>query len=377
MSDIRLTCDETPLAWPSTMPITDLKTCESCAVKIIAPYPGSLQILTRRQGNGKGDGVNIEEFNGVSADYRGQRYSYDEAILHVPGLHIFPGRSATYSGEYHIHLRTFTAPVRYLTLVIPIMQDVSGTTNAYFAAMKAQPDPAATRPTLLTLINALGSSSIIQYQGPDIRGRTRDSPTTPECTSINERQFLLVLNPATMRPMDFERIPREGSLSADPRDLPMPGIQPVEKTVSRNRLVNSAVLATPGFLFDKVAETVEGFSTQTELECKPLKVVEGRNMVDISGKSVDIKTLLGLNSDAAATSTQGGISVDSLRLISAVFMSCGLIFGVLFADLLSFYIWRFVFDDSALLRQWEPLKFWIFLIMFGASGYLMDLWLYS
>jgi hypothetical protein len=283
------------------MPITDLKTCESCAVKVIAPHPGSLQILTRRQGSGKGDGVNIEEYNGVGADYRGQRYSYDEAILHVPGLHIFPGRTAVYSGEYHIHLRTLIAPVRYLTIVIPIIQDVNGTTNAYFAAMKARPDAAAVRPTLLTLINALGSSSVIQYQGPDIRHRTRDSPTTPDCASTNERQFLLILNPATMRPMDFERIPREGSLSADPRDLPMPGIQPVTKAISRDRLVNSVVLAKPGFLFDtpSVATTA---AARNELECKPLKVVEGRDVVDISGKSVDIKTLLGLNSDATTTS---------------------------------------------------------------------------
>ena len=222
MSDIKLTCEETPLAWPASITIEDLKTCNTCGIRITAASPGSLQILTRRQEGGVGDGVNIDESISVGADYRGQRYSLDEAIFHTPGLHMFPGRKVLYPAEYHIHMRTMVAPIRYLTLVIPVSHMEAGSNEElqgpksmkdYFSAMKAKPDPSAIRPTLETLFNTEKGKTIkiIQYQGPDIRGRSGDKESeAPEdvCNSSSERQFLLVLNVAHIRATDLERIPR-------------------------------------------------------------------------------------------------------------------------------------------------------------------------
>ena len=80
MSDIRLTCDETPLAWPSTVGVDDLTKCGSCGFRMLTSQPGSLQVLTRRQGSAAaGDGVNIEEDPALGVDYRGQRYTYEES----------------------------------------------------------------------------------------------------------------------------------------------------------------------------------------------------------------------------------------------------------------------------------------------------------
>ena len=84
-------------------------------------------------------------------------------------------------------MRTMAAPFRYITIVVPVSHMVQGIGSDYFAAMAAQPDPAATRPTLDTLFS--GSSKVIQYQGPDIRGRTGD--VSSPCSTTGERQFLL------------------------------------------------------------------------------------------------------------------------------------------------------------------------------------------
>ena len=372
MSDIKLTCDETPLAWPASISIDDLKVCKTCGIQVHAPSPGSLQVLTRRQSQGVGDGVNIDESISVGADYRGQRYSLDEAVFHTPGLHMFPGRKELYPAEYHIHFRTLSAPIRYITLVIPVSHMPAGAadmllshedTKEYFAAIKAKPDPAAKRPTLETLLKSGNGKGIrmIQYQGPDIRGRTGDKGSeAPDelCNSPEERQFLLVLNVAQIRATDLERIPREGSLSTDPRDLPAPGITP-KRAVPRDNLIRSAVLADPGILDAKKKAQKAVEEPTNEMECKPVKVVDGRDVIDVSGKAVDIKKLLGLTEDTE-TDASGNAFKAIERYAKHATMFVGVIIGLLFADFVIGQLWQIFFLPSTRLEQWEPLKVWIF-----------------
>ena len=242
-----LTSQETPLAWPKEAAVGDLTTTKASGIKISVPASGSLQILSRRP---IGDGVNIQESAAISADYRGQRYNFNEAVLHVPGLHVFPGQNDPYPAEYHIHMSTLSKPQRSLTIVIPVKQvtggmrsedgpDVGGT---YFQACMGRPDPNANRPNLLTILK-LGSDTI-QYQGPDIRGRTRDAPAS---RNAGEHQFILSLIPTYIRATDLERIPRQGSMSPDARDMPVPGVKPSLK-VDRSRLIKTLVLARPGII---------------------------------------------------------------------------------------------------------------------------------
>jgi hypothetical protein len=381
MSDIKLTCDETPLAWPASISLDELKSCKTCGIRVHSPQPGSLQILTRRQSDGAGDGVNIDESISVGADYRGQRYSFDEAIFHTPGLHMFPGRKELYPAEYHIHMRTMAAPIRYITIVIPVSHLPAGAiegaevAKAYFAAMKAKPDPSVTRPTLDTLFTSANGKGVqmIQYQGPDIRGRTGDKENqAPDdvCNSSTERQFLLVLNVAPIRATDLERIPREGSLSTDPRDLPAPGVVP-KKAVARDHLLRVAVLADPGILPAKKTEkTKPEESGSTEMECKPVKVVNGRDVIDVSGKAVDIRKLLGLPEpgDDQEKPSAAYNAIQSYARHALMFF--GTMMGLLLSDYIVGKIWLIFFLPSARLEQWEPLKVWIFLsIALSAAGF--------
>lgn len=369
MADVKLTCEETPLRWPASVKITDLKTCTSCALHVFSPQPGSLQILTRRQG-GAGDGVNIEESVSTGAEYRGQRYALDEAIFHTPGLHVFPGQSDVYPAEYHIHMRTFSAPLRSFTLVVPVSHLVDGAGQDYFAAMAAQPDPNATRPTLSTLLTP--GSQMIQYQGPDIRGRTADVPAGngEQCESEDMRQFLLVLQVAHIRAMDLERIPREGSLSTDPRNLPAPGVTP-DQTVAKDRLLRVATLASPGIASAvAAADPPPVQSTTTDMECKPIKVVNGRDVVDVSGKTVDLLTLLGLDASGGSSTGASTASANaSLNWGTALTMFLGMLMGLLFADWIFGKLWLYFFEQGdGRVMAWEKLKIIVFLVIASSAA---------
>lgn len=374
MSDIKLTCAETPLAWPASIAIADLKACRICGIRVQAPQPGSLQILTRRQGTGVGDGVNIDESITVGADYRGQRYSFEEAVFHTPGLHVFPGRTEAYPAEYHVHMRTMSAPIRYLTLVIPVSHiaaDIATDGTAYFAAAAAKPDPSASRPTLDTLLAAKGIE-IIQYQGPDLRGRTADDSPDDVCNAAGvERQFLMVLNVVGIRATDLERIPREGSLSTDPRDLPAPGVAP-QAVVPRDRLLRVAVLANPGILLPAPPTTTPTDASGSEMECKPVKVVNGRDVIDVSGKAVDILSLLGISGESV-----NPINLPDTGMIAYskhALMFVGTLLGLTFADVLVGKLWYFFFESSVRLSQWGPAKIWIFLaIALISSGFAQEI----
>ena len=368
MSDIKLTYDETPLAWPASVQVADLKTCSTCGIRVLAPQPGSLQCLTRRLagGDGKGtrdgqgaggDGVTIDEFIGIGADYRGQRYTFEEAVFHTPGLHKFPDQASPYPAEYHIHMRTMSAPIRYITIVLPLSHTVSGSESTkYFAAISATPDPAARRPTLETLFQ--GSHDVIQYQGPDIRGRTADQPI-PTDQKSEERQFLLVLNVGHIRATDLERIPREGSASTDPRDLPAPGVQP-KKTMLRDHLLRSSILASPGILHGTKA-TVAQSKAPMEVECKPIKVVNGRDVIEkFDGKIVDVKKLLGLDEEKES----GPGPSQQATVIRTTSFAISMILGIILADVFAEKFWSLFFIDSDRLHKmsWMKIVFYIIII---------------
>jgi hypothetical protein len=381
-----LTCDETPLAWPSSVAAGDLRNCTSCGILVLAPQSGSLQILTRRQGGGVGDGVNIDEASSIGADYRGQRYTYVESIFHTPGLHVFPGEKDVYPAEYHIHFQTYAQPYRALTVVIPVSHRSNDKPLDagidYFAATAAQPDPNATRPTLSTLLPP--GTPIIQYAGPDIRGRTADVPTTPDCDAPMERQFLLVQKVVGIRASDLERIPREGSLSTDVRDLPAPGVKPVVKQISRDRLLATALMAEPGILGEGQSwgGVVNDSAAPTELSCKPLKVVNGRDVVDVSGTWTDITSLLNGSGGGgmlggtlraglpSTTSADGGSALDEGKKWGGRII--GLILGIAIADALASLIWRFVFQRTEAMDKpnWAKRIFYValfFSLLFGSD----------
>jgi hypothetical protein len=375
MSDIKLTYDETPLAWPASVDISDLNSCKTCGIRILAPQPGPLQCLSRRQGKGAGgdgkgtgqgaggDGVNIDEYIGIGADYSGQRYSFEEAIFHTPGLHLFPGQKDLYPAEYHIHMRTMSAPIRYITIVLPVSHMVAEShTKNYFAAISAHPDPSVKRPTLETLFQG-ENIKVVQYEGPDIRKRTEEQPI-PANQNMAERTFLLVMNVACIRATDLERIPREGSASTDPRDLPAPGVKPIKK-VLRDRLLRSSILADPGILHEKM-QVIEDKKSKVEMECRPVKVVNGRDVIEnFDGKIVDVRKLLGMSELAEITENKGGVPV--IRVVTFIL---SVIFGIFFADYFLEKLWTLFFLDSDRLHKMSWIKIMIYVtIILCIAGY--------
>lgn len=360
MSSTALSCGEVPIAWPASAKISDLNLCRTCGVRISAPYPGTLQLTSRRP---VGDGVNVEESNHLGIDYRGQRFTYDGAIFHTPGLHIFPERKEVYPAEYHVYFKTLAAPFRTVTLIVPVTHLKQGPGADYFAAMAAQPDPSLKRPTLATIL--VPGTPMIQYRAPALRGRTAATPTPASvCDSDDDHHNLLVLRPAHIRAADLERIPREGSASTDPRDLPAPGIKQMT-AVTRDRLVATAVYANPGIVGGTGVETYDAPATDasaTEMECAPLQVVDGRDVIqDASGKWIDLRTLLGVNGNGSSGTAASQSPAEIRWGVFAAFAA--ILAGLFFADyLVTTFLWPLFFVPSVRLMAWERAKIWVFLV---------------
>ena len=379
---VHLTCEETPLAWPESVSLSDLsvngKPDKECGIILKSPTPGSLQILTRRAGSGVGDGVNIQESVGLSADYRGQRYALEEAIFHAQGLHVFPGRKEKYPAEYHIYMRTTREPIRYITVVFPVSHhETHGRGADYFAATTSRPD-ASPKPTFETLLSA---SDFVQYQGPDLRGRTKANRTTPACTSKDERQYLLILNVLQIRAKDLNRIYSEGSLSTDARDWPAPGAEALTQ-VPRDRLIRAAVHASPGILMDDKRkpeakppvkpQVKEGFVGEAkEQTFKPIKVVDGRPTLDMSGTSVDVRTIFGLDSDVTPVDASALKTLDTVIVGTSVISA---VLGIAFADYVVLpFFWGLFFTGQEgpvglLMRPWMVLLPQLLLYFFVVWG---------
>jgi hypothetical protein len=243
MSATGLTCPQTPLRFPSGISLNELEEKTDSTIEIHSSVSGSLQPVSRRTGGGAGDGVNIEENSGLMVDYKGQQYSYVEAIFHAPGLHVFPDLSETYPAEYHIHLKTYATPVRKITIVIPlkiVTGDISG--HPYFMACRAT--PVDNRPLITTLFTP--GTTTLQYKAPDIRGRTRNVAETAICRSVNdETVFILVLTPNYIRATDIDRINRLDTGTSDPRNLPVAAVIP-SITLTRQDVLNNLIIANPG-----------------------------------------------------------------------------------------------------------------------------------
>jgi hypothetical protein len=120
----------------------------------------------------------------------------------------------------------------------------------------------------------------------------------------------------------------------DARFMPAATVPHNSRTkVSKDKLTRIATLAVPGI---RGSTTVGGAATPAptkELECKPVKVVDGRDVIDVSGVNVDIYTLLGLGPDPAVS-----VSVDSgdTMMYWGHFVSAfiGVIAGLLIMDFL-------------------------------------------
>jgi len=324
-----------------------------------------MTLLTRRAGNGVGDGIEIAlDPASITGDYRGAQYILSLAIIHIRGVHIFPGQSDVYPAEVHLHMETIREPKRFLTVCIPVDHRITGQGTDFFSALSNQPGPLSTNPRIESILPI--GSDIVQYRGPTVLGRTRDTPKPDTCGQLSEQVFLLVLTPVQILPADLERIQTEGSLSTDYRDLPAPGIPHDAKTVvGADRLKKVSSVARPGLLGGPVAgPTVSNSGTPNEYECKPVKVVDGQDVIDNKGTLLDVRKLFGIEEQTnVAYANQ-----STMDAAVGVIVFVGVMIGILFADWLLGFAWMLYFASGPYMT-WEPLKIWFFLLIALFCGY--------
>jgi hypothetical protein len=365
---VKLTCEETPLAWPASVPLPPED--HSCSIKLYSPTPGSLQVLSRRTGAGNGEGVTIQESTGLGADYRGQCYTFEEAIFYTPGLHVFPGQKESYAAEYHLYMRSVGEPTRFITVVFPVSHHETHTRGeAYFAAIRGQPDGSKV-PSLETLLTP---SAIVQYEGPDLRGRPGS------CQTDEERHFLLVLDVLKIRATDLNRIYSEGSLSDRASDMPAPGPKPSIE-VPRDRLMHAVVYAKPGIILTdekvcnqernryKPTATKEGFVG--EMAFKPIIERDGKYVVDTGAKPRDASDILGITEEART----GTADIAWLDTFIVFLTLLGAFAGLYIADVFVIpAIWSLFFTDPVAgefpinfatmeVRSWSKLALFVTII---------------
>lgn len=314
------TCAETPLHLLD-ISLNDITVSSTSGIEISIDGSGPLLISQRE----KRDGINILERTFV-ATYRGQRYTSIDFIFHTPGLHIFPGQKTQYPCEYHIHMGTYSKPTRFITIVIPIVySDFTINTpppNPYFTACKA-PQDASIKPSLATLIPY--GSPIIQYQGPDLRGRTEKNPTNADCPDLTtDFEILMVTKPVYISEADSDRIRRGGYTGTNTEaNQPVPGVAPSEK-MPRTKILNQIVLAVPGII-DPNAPLTSPASTPTTTTTKTVSEID-----------IDVY-------DSVNTSLE--------RFLFPI----GIFIGFIIVDFISGYIWTTLFTGDAV-KAWLPIK---------------------
>jgi hypothetical protein len=189
----------------------------------------------------------------------------------------------------------------------------------------------------------------------------------------------MVLQVLNIRAMDLERIPREGSASSDPRDLPAPGV-PRGQTVARDRLRRTVVLASPGINGSvHPAAVAAPAATTTELECKPLKVVDGKDVIDENGQTVDLATLLGGGSTTLGktyqTQNPGALAEQVFDWATQFVFAFCIFIGIIIVDaFVCKVIWPLFFESQsvAFVADWRP-KYGVFvLVALSAAAIPLD-----
>jgi len=311
-------CAQTPLHL-TDISLNDITVSSTSGIELNINGSGPLLISQRE----KRDGINILEKTFI-ATYRGQRYTSIDFIFHTPGLHVFPGQKTPYPCEYHIHMATYSKPNRFITIVIPIVYFDSNTppANPYFTACKA-PQDASIKPSLATLIPY--GSPIIQYQGPDLRGRTKMNPTNADCPDLTtDFEILMVVKPVYITHEDSDRINRGGYTGGNVEaNQPVLGVTPLEK-MPRTKILNQIVLAVPGIIDPNAPLTSPASTTTTQIT----KTVA----------EVDIDVYESVNTS-----------------IERFLFPIGIFFGFIIIDFISGYLWTTLFIGDAV-KAWLPIK---------------------
>jgi hypothetical protein len=125
-------------------------------------------------------------------------------------------------------------------------------------------------------------------------------------------------------------------------------------------MIRISKLASPGLLSITAAGKPTTFvPVSKELECKPVKVVNGRDVIDMNGAIVDIYKLLGISGEVLPKTDESEQTMTAMRF---VVLFVGVMLGLVFADYIFSWLWV-LFLIGERVGTWEPLKIWIFIFI--------------
>ncbi len=193
MSSYAFECNETPLKLSTLGSDSE---CKSCTLRLTAPLPGDGTVSPDPLG------LNVNENPTVTLAENGLQYNLRTATLSFPGAHMLPGETAVPNAELLLSFMSVHDGVSTIVLCIPVKQGI-GETNRYFATLGR--NPLSNRPTLQTLLRNDVDVPLVQYTGPTLVGRTKNSPP-PDAVCAKLVKYYVYTSAVFITERDYARL---------------------------------------------------------------------------------------------------------------------------------------------------------------------------
>lgn len=324
-----LSCQETPLRFPDSLTLEDLKTCKKCAVVLSTPVAGMANLTVSAEGFVVNENIQSQlRYNGLS-------YTLTETRLLLPGGHRIPGISNMVA-ELHCYFQADSAANRSSTycLVLPMVLG-KGVGNAYFSLLG---ELTSKRPLLQTLFTP--EAPLMQYVGADMRGRSKEAPTPRDlCDPVATRINILVSTaPAYILSTDLTRLMDRLTASKDYKGGPPLPAAALDSVRCQSLVVVVPKLTVKGAPKTGVSTSVGSSSgpvAQSAMQCRRLDVtrdVKGDKVYVGGGKRPEDRTLE-QELEAAADPTKGLEGVTGKPSIQPgdIETILAIVFGILMA----------------------------------------------
>jgi hypothetical protein len=197
MSSFAFSCEETPLALPSST--LNITTCTSCTLRLTALLPGDGSMPTATNETFR-SALRIQENGQTGLEVNGQKYNLRETYLLMPGAHKLPDRPRACAAELELQFSEITDATRHIFLILPLDKGFGGT-NKYFDALGTNKTEKE-RPTLESLFKP--TMNFIQYDGP---GKPSGSQSNGRCASTV--RYIVSMQPALIGDEAFARFSKK------------------------------------------------------------------------------------------------------------------------------------------------------------------------
>jgi len=346
LADNVFSCKETPLWFPNEMTRADaegLPSCTSCILRFVSPAPGP-GILRNTD-----TGLSIDESPLVTFYYNGMEHTLLDTQLMIPGAHRYPGASAVPPAELFLYFRN-TKNGKAVCICIPI-SDKEGTGSVpgkeYFASLSESPTTAK-RPPLSTI---LPKERWVQYKGPDIRGRTKETPTPRNlCEPVGLYvTYMLSLGSIQIPTALLVSLQTRKKSVPNPKDAPEPNLATgISASRAKTLLTLLPIFQIKG-AEPVVPPTGESVALK-QMKCHRLDTqrdIKG-DRVYIGGKGIPKRTTLQDELDKAARGeldAEQDPRVKAGTVFAAIGIAIGIAIAVVILAVIAYYVMGFTFPN--------------------------------